>query len=62
MTVSNIIRVSTGDSPDGLTVLAVLLIAPGGSKLVKTPFLDLTKLWLVLGPCVAAGRVGTGKS
>jgi hypothetical protein len=25
----------------------MLLIAPGGSKLVKTPFLDTTKLWVI---------------
>ncbi len=29
-------------------MLAVLLTAPGGSKLVKTPFLDTTKLWFVV--------------
>lgn len=32
------------DSPDGFTLLAVLLIAPGGSKVVKTPVLDNIKL------------------
>ena len=30
-------------------MLAVLLTAPGGSKLVKAPFLDTEKLWFVLG-------------
>ena len=28
-------------------MLAVLLTAPGGSKLVKAPFLDTEKLWFV---------------
>src|ERR1700746_55341 len=27
----------------------MLLVAPGGSKIVKTPFLDSTKLWFMLG-------------
>jgi hypothetical protein len=36
-------------APDGFTPLVELLTAPGGSKNVYSPFLEITKLWDMFG-------------